>query len=622
MPDRDSTRLSLDAAFPPARHEDWLKLVQAVLKGAPFEKLTTKTYDDLAIAPLYGRAAQARPIAARAPGAAWQVTQRVEHPVPASANREALHDLENGANGLALIFAGAVGAHGYGIAATEEAIEHVLDGVLLDAGVAIELEVGADGEDAARSLANLVTRRGLSPAAVEIRFGIDPVGAMAAAGGAARGWNEVAAMLTVAVADLAAQGFRGPFVAADGRVIHAAGGSEAQELGFVLAVAVGYLRALEAAGVPLAEASRMIFFRLTADADQFLTMAKLRALRKLWARVEQASRLEPRSTFIAAETAWRMLTRRDPWVNMLRATMAVFAAGLGGANAITVLPFTAALGLPDRFARRVARNTQLILLEESNLAKVGDPAAGSGVIEDLTDRLCHAAWPLFQEIERAGGAVAALEAGVIQGKVARVRAAREAAVARRKDALTGLSEFPDLKEAPVTVLDVLPAEPPAFSRTVTFPALVPIRLAAPFEKLRDASDVVLAQTGARPKVFLATLGRLADFNTRAAFARNFFEAGGIAAIVSDGYSDRDTMIEAFKQSGASLVCLCSSDEVYAREAIDAAKALAAAGARHIHLAGRPKDPDPLREAGVQSFIYAGCDALATLQAAHANLTVR
>ena len=180
-------------------------------------------------------------------------------------------------------------------------------------------------------------------------------------------------------------------------------------------------------------------------------MAKFRALRRLWARVEQACGLAPKPVFVAAETAWRMLTRRDAYVNMLRATMATFAAGLGGANAITVLPHTLALGLPDAFARRVARNTQLVLLEESNLAKVSDPAAGSGGIEKLTQATVQAAWSLFQEIEKAGGVFAALEQGLIQSKVAATRKAREANVARRKDVLTGASEFPNLHESQVAV---------------------------------------------------------------------------------------------------------------------------------------------------------------------------
>jgi methylmalonyl-CoA mutase len=440
---------------------------------------------------------------------------------------------------------------------------------------------------------------------------------MAASGGSPFPWNDIVPIFTAVIHDLAAQGFRGPFAPADGRIVHAAGGSEAQELAYALAVAVAYLRVLEASGVALDQARRMIFFRLAADADQFLTLAKFRALRKVWARVEEASGLDPRPAFIAAETAYRMATKRDPWVNMLRATMAVFAAGLGGADSITVLPFTTALGLPDRFARRIARNTQLILLEEANLAKVADPAAGAGGIEDLTGQLCGAAWTLFQEIEAAGGAAAALEQGLIQRNVARVRAARAAAVAHRTDSFTGTSAFPDLHEAPVAVLDVPPVE--VAPTAIQFPPLSPMRLAEPFERLRTASDALLAKTGARPKVFLANLGRVADFTARATFARNFFAAGGIEAATNEGFSSHADMAKAFAASGAQLACLCASDEVYGREAVGAARALAAAGAGHIYLAGRPKDRESYAAAGVQTFIHSGCDVLATLQAAHAIL---
>ena len=228
---------------------------------------------------------------------------------------------------------------------------------------------------------------------------------------------------------------------------------------------------------------------MSADADQFLTVAKFRALRALWARVEQACGLAPKPAFVSAETAWRMMTRRDPWVNMLRTTIAAFSAGIGGADAVAVLPFTSAIGLPDRFARRIARNTQLLLLEESNIAKVADPAAGSGGIEDLTDKLCRAAWTLFQEIEAAGGAPAALERGLIQDKIAEVRAEHEAATAHRKDVLTGTSDFPNLSEAPVAGARRAagadrhrrsPIQISARSRRSALPQ--------PFEHLRDASD--------------------------------------------------------------------------------------------------------------------------------------
>jgi methylmalonyl-CoA mutase len=307
---------------------------------------------------------------------------------------------------------------------------------------------------------------------------------------------------------------------------------------------------------------------------------------------------------------------------MLRITMAVAAAGLGGADSITALPHTAALGLPDSFARRIARNTQLILLEESNLAKVADPAAGSGAIEDITGSMCTAAWSLFQEIEAAGGAWAALESGLIQGKVAAVRAQRQQAVAQRKDALTGTSDFPDLHESQPAVLDVAKIVAPKESAVaVTTEALPRIRLAEPFERLREASDRMLAERGARPKVFLANLGRLSDFTARATFAKNFFEAGGIEAVTNDGFGSRDEMVAAFKASGAKLACLCGSDEVYAKDAAGAARALASAA--HVYLAGRPRELESaLKAAGVGTFVFAGCDALAMLRAAHEILGLK
>src|ERR1043166_2842032 len=401
--------------FPAASRDAWLKLVTAALKGAPFEKLTSRTYDSLRIEPLYGRDPTAAPLPGRAPGAPWQVLARVDHPDAAAANTEARHEIENGATGLSIVFAGAIGSYGYGIKPSAEGLARLFQNI--DAS-AIELDL-AWRTDAAQLLGGL-------PSARQIRFGLDPIGSMASAGGSAKSWPETAASFTSVIADLKRRGFAGPFATADARPIHDAGGSEAQELAFALAAATAYLRALEAGGLDLDDARAAIFFRLAVDADQFLSIAQLRALRLLWARVEEACGLSPKPVLISATTAWRMLTQRDPWVNLLRATVAVFSAGLGGADAVTVLPFTAALGLPDRFARRLARNTQLILLEEANLAKVADPAAGTGTMGDLTGQLCRAAWSLFQGIESAGGAVAALEQGMIQDKVAAVRSDRQA----------------------------------------------------------------------------------------------------------------------------------------------------------------------------------------------------
>jgi methylmalonyl-CoA mutase len=612
----DDLRLAAD--FAPASYDDWRKLVDGVLKGAPFEKLISKTYDGVKIQPIYPRAHDAAPIAGRPAAAPWQIMQRIDHPDAGKSNKQALHDLENGATGLTLVFEGANGARGFGLVASPETIETLFDGIYLDAGIGIELHAGPQSRMAVTYLADYIKTKGIDPAKCDIRFGLDPIGATAVWGTSAFNWWEMAPAVTDVIKKLTAQGFKGPFAVADGRIIHDAGGSEVQELAYVLAVMVSYLRAMEDHNIPLETARSLVYARLAADADQFLTMAKFRALRLLWARIEESCGLAPKPLFVAADTAWRMLTQRDPYVNMLRATMATFAAGLGGANSICVLPHTLALGLPDGFARRAARNTQLVLLEESNLAKVSDPAAGAGGIETLTRELCDAAWAQFQDIEKAGGAFQALGNNLLQPKIAATRKARQASIAKRREVLTGASEFPNLHEPRATVLKVKPIPGKPYGKDkIKFNPLEPIRLAAPFEALRDKSDHLLARKGARPKVFLANLGTPADFTARATFAKSFFETGGIEALDSNGFSDPAELAAAYKASGAALVCICSSDKLYAGQAAPAAKALQAAGARHIYLAGRPGDFEtPLRDAGVRDFIIAGGDALAMLVQAY------
>jgi len=604
------------AEFPPATAAAWRSLVDAVLKGAPFAKLESRTHGGLTIEPLYPRDAAAIVICGRAPGAPWTVLQRVDHPDPAAANAQALEDLQNGATGLVLVFAGSVSANGFGLDPSAETLKRALDGVQLDAGIAIDLNLSPATRHAAREFASLAKSRSLDPAKVDLRASINPVGGFAASGHGAKSWKDLANDFSAIVGALAGEGFRGPFAVADGRIVHNAGGSEAQELAFALASAVAYLRALEANGMSLSAARDAIYFRLSADTEQFLTMAKFRAARRLWARIEQACGLAPKPALVTAETAWRTMSKRDPYVNMLRNTIAVTAAGLGGADAITVLPHTVPIGLPDAFARRIARNTQLVLIEESSLARVADPAAGSGALEAITEQMCHAAWSAFQEIEGAGGIWAALERGLVQEKIAAVRAEREKAISRRTDILTGTNDYPNLNETAPAVLDVAQVEPPQESAaTITAVALPRIRLAEPFEALRDASDQILARTGARPKVFLATLGKLADYGARENFARNFFEAGGIEAV--GGECAAADLAAAFKASGAAIACLCGSDRAYDSEGETAAAALKSAGARHIYLASRPGAREvALRAAGMQSFVYAGSDALATLRAAY------
>jgi methylmalonyl-CoA mutase len=615
------TDLPLASIFPAATREAWTDLVAGVLKGGDFDrKLVARTYDGLRIEPLYPKAEGASPLA-RATHVPWRIVQRVDHPAPAEANALALADLEQGADALSLVFAGAPAARGFGLeAASVDDLDAALSGVKLDL-IALRLDAGQDGDRAAWLLVALAERRGHRLAELDVDLGLDPIGTAAATGTMPEGWDD---RLAATLRDLAGRGFAGHALLADGRPYHEAGASEAQELAAILATGLAYLRALEAGGHDLAATRDAIAFLAVTDADEFLSVAKLRALRRLWARIEEACGLVPKPIRLHAETAWRMTTRRDPWVNILRGTLAAFSAGIGGADTVTVLPFTAPLGLADGFARRIARNTQLILIEESNLWRVADPVAGAGGFEALTDALMTEAWRLFQEIEREGGIVRALQAGTLQHRVAETRSRREAAVATRREPLTGTSEFPNIHEAPVSVL--MPSPPPAAAdesgpASEDGTAIEPLpshRLAEPFEHLRDLSTHRLAETGSRPTVFLANLGPIAAFSARATFAKNAFEAGGIEALGNDGFASHADMAEAFRASGTHLACLCSSDEVYATQAVAAAEALRDAGASAIYLAGRPGElAGALEQAGVTEFIALGSNLLSILGEAQA-----
>lgn len=582
--------------FPHVSEHHWRSLVETALKGAAFDKLVSHTADGIVLQPLYPAAAGAHDTKARL--GRWHNLARIDHSDFESANAQALEDLRGGASGLHIVFQNSLGAHGFGLPKPTSAdIATLFQGIHLEYGIAIELDLSAETQIAAQLIADYVYQQGIAPNLLNISFGLNPLIRADASG---------TADLAQSVRNLAQYNLKGPFAVADGRIVHDAGGSEAQELAFVLASALASLRTLEASGMALSEARALLSFRMSADADQFVSLAKFRALRRLWAHVERSCGLMPEPIRIHATSAWRMMTRRDPWVNVLRAGTAAFAAGLGGADCISLLPFTQALGLPDPFARRLTRNIQLILLEESNLDKVADPAAGAGGIEALTEALCEKAWTLFQSIETQGGLAAALDAGTVQADIAKVRAARDKNIARRKEPLTGLSEFPNIHEADVAVLAPMPANAPHGAG-----ALAPHRLSEAFEALRDAAEAAPL----RPKVFLANLGTVADFNARSMFAKNLYEAGGIEALGNDGFATLDEMVAAYRNSGATLACLCSSDAVYAQQAESAAQALHLAGAQ-LAFAGRPGTlEDSLRAAGVVQFIFAGCDLIETLRAA-------
>lgn len=601
--------------IPPVTREAWLKLVEGVLKGAPYDrKLVTRTYEGLVLDALPERKAHAPIVAGRPAGAPWVVSMRVDQPDLPAANAQALEDLDGGASGLALVHASAASAYGFGLPDGAD-LAVVLKDVLLDL-IDTRIESGAfQGREDSLAFADHAEGRGFDPRGLAVAFGLDPLGDFAAHGTLPMAWPLLAKRFAETSAILAARGFAGPFARADGALYHAAGASDAQELAAVLATAVAYLKAYAEAGIPLGEAASRIEASLVADVNQTATIAKFRAIRLLWAAVLRECGLPETALKVHAATAWRSLTRRDPYVNLLRTTVAAFAAGVGGADSVTVLPFTQALGLPDAFARRLARNTQVMLLEESNVHRVADPGAGAGAVEAQTDGLAEKAWDLFRTIEKRGGMADVLEDRWLKAEIAEVKARRDKDVATRRAPVTGTSEFPILVQEAPEVLAPLSPEP----LPVADGALAPYRIAEPFEALRDKAEAAAKP----PAVFLAALGPVAAFTARATFTKNFFEAGGIAAAVPDGFANTDALLAAFKASGTSFACLVSSDEVYGAEGAAAAAALQAAGATAVWLAGKPAAEleAALAAAGVSGFVFAGCDALETLARAQAAVAI-
>ena len=318
-----------------------------------------------------------------------------------------------------------------------------------------------------------------------------------------------------------------------------------------------------------------------------------------------------------------MMTKRDPWVNLLRVTSATFAAAVGGADSITALPFDHALGASDELALRMARNTHLLLAEESNVGRVIDPAGGSFFVESLTEQLAERGWSAFQGLESDGGMALALVDGKVEDFLDQQWDARRSALATRREPITGVSEFPLVSEERVDRPSVDPrsvraeatgVETHVSGEPTTCEPLPSRRLAGEIEALRDRADA-LAETGSRPRIFLANLGPVAAHTARSTWAANFYEAGGVEALANDGFDNADDLAAAFEASGARAAVICSSDDVYADWAADAARALAGAGAERVALAGRPGDLEPaLRDAGVTVFVHVGVDQLAELGA--------
>jgi methylmalonyl-CoA mutase len=623
-----TTEEKLAADFPQATRQDWLKLVDKAIKGGDFEKrLVSRTADGLRIEPIYTRAEEVPGTPQSVPGSApltrgtdaavrglgWQIHQLNAEADPSTANAQILEELEGGVHGIVLQVE-SPGQFGIRIKDAND-FATVLTGMYLDLAP-VQLKIGLGAPKLARDFLAALPLAGAKPGQAQAFLNLDCIGKYARFGGLARSLDDATSevMAVAAQARKAEPHIR--TVRVDATVYHEAGATEAQELAAMAATLVAYLKRFELAGVAPTDALAQISLALSADTDQFLTMAKLRAARQIVWRIADAcgAGAAAAKTHITAITSERMMAKRDPWTNLLRLSVACTGAALGGAQAITVLPYTWPLGKTDKFARRIARNIQMVLQEESSLGRVLDPAGGSWYMENLTRDLAQKAWALFQSIEAKGGMVAALRAGFVQDEIAAVAATRAKAIATGRSPLTGVSAFPMLGDDGVNV-SPHPAAPAVNGKPEIKP-LAPHRLAEPFEALRDAADAA----GHKPEVFLASLGAVIDHTLRSTWIKNYLAAGGIAALTSDGYASAEDAAAAFKASGAKAACICSSDALYEQHAEATAKALKAAGARLVLMAGKPGEREAtLRTAGVDDFLAAGNDAVAVLKALQETL---
>ena len=464
---------ALTADFTPATEADWRALVDKTLGEAPFSSLEKATVEGLPIAPLYAPAATAQAPARLVPtDRAWEVATLTAHPDPARANAEILGDLRGGA-AAAVLRIDPTGKAGAAIGSAAD-LTRALDGVILEFAP-VALDAGFLGPRAAEWLGAVAKA---SPNAL-VRFHLDPLSAYAEAG-ASPGPIEAHLAAAAAVAQGLAETYpKAPLFLASGRAVHEAGGGEAGEVAFAASAAVAYAKALVEAGLPMARAFGAITLGLSADADYFLTIAKLRAARAVWARIAAAAGADPAAR-IEARSSRRMLTAKDAWTNMIRLTAAGFGAAVGGADSVVLGNFTDALGLPTEFGRRQSRNAQLVLMEEAHIGRVADPGAGSGYIEALTDQIARAAWTEFQAIDATGGIAAALAGGHV------ARGVEAAKLARPEPRIIGVTAFPPAKDTPVEI-EIAAAKPVA-APSPRLPgadsacvALKPLRISEAFE---------------------------------------------------------------------------------------------------------------------------------------------
>ncbi len=583
--------LHLGNAFDSASQADWLEAVEKALKGKSADTLVSNDLAGFSRQPLYNEANSSTAAdESGLPGFApftrgaqavndkflpWHIAQRAIIGRANADNAAILTDLAGGVSAITLDFTE--------MTADTAALDKLLDGVMLDIAP-LSLAPGKHGMAALQPVLDLFEARGLAADAVGY-LNADPLAAQTR-------YGESVAIDYAALGDTAKARPALRLMTSGGAAYHAMGANVPQELGWALAGLTAYIRALEAVGMDPADALSRITLTLAADVDFFATLAKIRAARLLFANIAEAIGAPDVRPQIHAETSLRAFSDVDPWVNILRATAASMGAGIAGVDMMTVAPCTASSATDNTLTRRIARNTQVILQEESHIGQVADAAGGSWYVEQLTRELAETAWAEFQSIEAAGGLAAAIEAGTIAAALKAQTDAYQTAVDKRAVPLVGVSEFPNIDEAP---LDAAANE-------------TGYRHAQGFEALRHAAQK------AKPKVFMACIGEMADFTPRANFATNLYNAGGMSAVLGEGGTDAAAIADAFKKSNAKIAVICGSDADYDAHADAVAAALSDAGAVHLALAGKAREND-----AIDDYCFAGCAALSYLQNIHAKL---
>ncbi len=613
MPDSFS---ALSSDFPTPSSEEWVALVDKTLKGKPFEKAMRKvTLDGIAIDALgTSEAVQVQRQPTRSHGD-WLITSPHWGNDPAQINADILEDLERGASAIAI---SVDASGGRGLAPRD--LGPALEGVYLEM-VPITLIQGAGALSVVDEFESVLRGRDYQTDSITGCLGLDPIGWLARSGYLETGAEKsIINSAEIAIKWSAWQPGVATFTA-DGTVFSNAGATESVELAATMSTAVTYLRAMEAAGLSIEVAARQIQFTFSAGSDLWLTMAKYRAARRLWRQVLQDCGVSDIPMKLNAVAAVHSITVKDPWVNILRGTAACFAAATGGADIITTLPHDLMLGSTDKFSRRIARNIQVVLMEESSLAKVTDPAAGSFALEKITSDVSTAAAKAFAAIETAGGTLTEIRSGAIAERIADTAKSKLKDVRTRKTQITGVSEFPDIHEKkPVLALDhedtpedMEAAHTPNTNGEVVT-ALPLRRLAQDFENLRFKSDAIAQKTGALPKAILVNLGVPADFTARATFAKNFFESGGIETVPGNGISDGASAARQIQEPANSVAIICGTDSQYLDIGAEIARALKITGIKRLYLSG--KVDDGLAKAGVDEFIHIGCDVVGAVQRAY------